>query len=87
MNTFGFFGTYLIIAERRGNEDFIIGDSYPSFQMARTDDGNNVPMLNYYPISPDRVIILAVSDISSFLSSPSFEFSSSICKTDKRNTI
>ena len=66
LNTFGFFGTYLIIAERRGNEDFIIGDSYPSFQMAKTKDGLDLPMLNYYPISPDRVIILAVSDISNF---------------------
>ena len=66
LNTFGFFGTYLIIAERRGNEDFILGDSYPSFQLAKTKEGVDLPMLNYYPISPNRVIILAVSDISNF---------------------
>ncbi len=66
LNTFGFLGTYLIFAERRGNEDFIIGDSYPSFQMAKTKEGIDLPMLNYYPISPNRVIILAVSDIRNF---------------------
>ena len=30
------------------------------------DSAIRFPLLNYYPISPDRVIILAVSDISNF---------------------
>ena len=65
LNSFGLAGTFFIFVERRGNEDFVVGDSYPSYQMARTEDGTNLPMLSYYPISPKRAIILAISDIKS----------------------
>lgn len=61
--SFGVTGTHLIVAERRGTEDFILGDSYPYFQTAVHDDGSHWPLLNYFVISPTRVIIIAINDI------------------------
>ena len=31
--------------------------------MSVTDDGQKLPLLNYFPISPSRVIIVAINDI------------------------
>ena len=33
MTGFGLTGTHLIVAERRGKEDFVVGDHFPSIQM------------------------------------------------------
>lgn len=61
--SFGVTGTHLIVVERRGGEDFILGDSYPYFQTALHEDGSRWPLLNYYVISPTRAIIIAINDI------------------------
>ena len=63
ITTFGITGTHLIVAERRGKEDFVICDSYPAFQTAVHGDGTRWPLLNYFPITPTRVIIVAINDI------------------------
>ena len=70
--TFGITGTHLIVAERRGGEDFIIGDSYPYFQTALHDDGTHWPLLNYFVISPTIVIIVAINYIDLVLKKSTF---------------
>ena len=59
--TFGLFGTYLIVAERRGNSEFVLGDSFPYTHMSIAKDGTKIPLFLYFPISPERIIILATS--------------------------
>lgn len=51
----GVYGKYIVVLEKRGNEDFCIGDTYPC---CITGD-NAIPIYDYYPISPNRIIILA----------------------------
>ena len=62
-DTFGLFGLYFIVAERRGHEDFFIGDCYPVTTFGIFDGGVKVPMFSYFPISPSRVIILAANGV------------------------
>lgn len=62
-DTFGLFGLYFIIAERRGNEDFFIGDCYPVTTFGISDGGLKIPMFSYFPISPSRVVILAANGV------------------------
>lgn len=62
-DSFGIAGKYLIIAERRGNEDFFIGDCYPLITSGEFDGGLKLPMYSYYPISPSRILILAANGV------------------------
>ena len=62
-DSFGIAGKYLIIAERRGNEDFFIGDCYPLITFGEFDGGLKLPMYSFYPISPSRIIILAANGV------------------------
>lgn len=54
------FGKYLIVLERRGDEDFLIGDSYP---VVITGDEFKLPMFAYYPLSPKRILIIASNGV------------------------
>ena len=56
-DTFGPTGQYFIIAERRGGEDFFLSDLYPVVLFAVADDGLQIPMMSFYPISPNRIVI------------------------------
>lgn len=58
-DAFGIFGKYFIVLERRGDEDFLIGDSYP---VMITGD-NKLPMFAYYPLSPERILIIASNGV------------------------
>lgn len=58
-DTYGIFGMYFIVFEKRGKEDFIIGSCYP---VVITGD-NQIHMMSYYPISPDRIIVLVSSGV------------------------
>lgn len=58
-DSFGFFGRYFIIAERRGQEDFFISDCYPVTAFYMDDNGVRIPLFSYYPISPSRIVILS----------------------------
>ena len=62
-DSFGLFGNYFIIAERRGNEDFFISDCYPVCTDGIFDDGLKIPMFSYFPISPSRILILAANGV------------------------
>ena len=58
-DSFGYSGKYIAIMERRGPKDFVISDSYP---VVVTGEGDIpylpvMPMFDYYPISPKRIIV------------------------------
>lgn len=55
---FGERGMYMIVAERRGPEDFIIGDSYPMGQSCKSKYHGHFSMYTFYPISPKRMVIM-----------------------------
>lgn len=63
-DTFGVFGLYLAIAERRGSEDFFLSDTYPLTFDGATDDGIKALMYHIIPISPKRVVIIAAKGIT-----------------------
>ncbi len=62
-DTFGYFGRYFIIAERRGPIDFVIGDSYPTVITGTTDSGIELEMYSVIPLSPSRVLLLACNGV------------------------
>ena len=62
-DTEGLFGAYFVIAERRGQEEFIIGDSYPAAVTVANEIVSLVPMYSICPISPSRVMLLAANGI------------------------
>ena len=62
-DSFGMFGRYFIVAERRGKEDFFISDCYPVTTFGEFDGGLKIPMFSYYPISPARVVILTANGV------------------------
>lgn len=57
------FGLYFIVAERRGGLDFIISDVYPTMVYGILNSGIQLPMYSIFPISPDRVILLAANGV------------------------
>ena len=50
-------GMYMVVAERRGSEDFLIADEYPMAQNLNTNIGD-YPIYSFYPLSPERMLIL-----------------------------
>lgn len=56
-DTFGLGGMFVIVAERRGEEDFFLSDAYPLVQFGSADDGLSLPIMSFFPISPKRMII------------------------------
>lgn len=56
-DTFGLAGRYLVFVDRRGKEDFFLSDSYPLTHNGIADSGMQIPLMTYFPISPDRMII------------------------------
>ncbi|MBR4344158.1 MAG: DUF4238 domain-containing protein [Lachnospiraceae bacterium] len=57
-DTCGFMGLHFAIAEKRGQEDFIIGDSYP-VEVSGFLNGNKAREYSIFPISSDRVLFMA----------------------------
>ncbi len=62
-DTFGYFGLYFIVAERRGHIDFIVSDVYPTVVYGVTDGGIEIPMYSIFPISPDRIVLLVANGV------------------------
>lgn len=56
-DVFGTFGSYLSIAEIRGGEEFVIGDSYPVSVSGMSDSGLQLEMYAICPISPKRILL------------------------------
>lgn len=59
-DVFGTFGKYFIVLEKRGGEDFVIGDCYP---VVISGDVFNLHMYDYYPLSPNRILIVASNGV------------------------
>lgn len=51
-------GMYLMIVERRGSEDFILGDSYPIVAEGSSDNGFKLSMYYICPLSPNRCLMM-----------------------------
>ena len=54
----GFFGSSFMVAERRGNEEFIFGDAFPAVVNGVPQNGGMMPFISFFPISPERVLIM-----------------------------
>lgn len=61
---FGYFGTYFVLIERRGEFDFILSDCYPTVisgynELIKTEQ----IMYSIFPISPSRCLLLAYDGV------------------------
>jgi len=54
----GLTGMYLMVVERRGSEDFILGDNYPIVVEGSSDNGIKLPMYYICPLSPSRCLMM-----------------------------
>ena len=62
-NTTGWFGTYFVLAEKRGHEEFIIGDDYPIDIYGLDENGQKREFYSIFPISPDRALFLVYNGV------------------------
>lgn len=62
-DTYVLFGLYFTVAERRGPIDFVISDVYPTIVYGVMNGGMRLLMYSIFPISPDRVILLAANGV------------------------
>jgi hypothetical protein len=62
-NTTGLFGTYFVLAERRGSEEFIIGDDYPIDIWGESEDHQKREFYSIFPLSPDRALFLVYNGV------------------------
>lgn len=83
-DTFGVSGLYFIVAERRGPIDFIISDIYPTNIFGVTDKGLKLSMYSIFPISPNRIILLAGNGVEAAPKSVA-TFSDEVLKKPKWN--
>ncbi len=81
---FGYFGLYFVVAERRGTTDFIISDAYPTIISGVSDRGIQLHMYYIFPISPNRIILLAANGVQG-ASRKLTVFSSEVLKKPKWN--
>ncbi len=49
---------YLVVMERRGDKDFIIGDNYPPIITGTSNNDKEMHLYTLCPISPKRIILL-----------------------------
>lgn len=57
-------GMYIMIVERRGREDFLITDCYPSVIEGHNEDGSiRLELYMVYPISPKRAVMLVANGV------------------------
>ncbi len=64
-DTVGLADMHFVIAEKRGNEDFIIGDSYP-VEVSGLLNGNKQREYSIFPISSNRMIFMADNIVKLF---------------------
>lgn len=57
----GLLGSSFAIDERRGNEEFIFGDAFPTVINGVTGNGGMMPFISFFPISPERVLIMVTN--------------------------
>ena len=62
-DTVGYFGKYIAIAEANMPNSFLIGDTYPVAVSGVLPNGLLMPMYDIFPISPQRVLIMASNGV------------------------
>lgn len=62
-DTYGLYGLYFAVAERRGPLDFLISDVYPTLITGTTEWGTELHMYSICPISPERIILLVYNGV------------------------
>ncbi len=70
-DTYGLYGMYFMLLERRGSEDFVISDCYPSVVEGIMDSGLKLQMYMIYPISPKKAILFVSNGVEAAPSSVS----------------
>ena len=70
-DTYGIYGMYFMLLERRGSEDFVISDCYPSVVEGIMDSGLKLQMYMIYPISPKKAILFVCNGVEGAPSSVS----------------
>ena len=70
-DTYGLYGMYFMLLERRGSEDFVISDCYPSVVEGIADNGLKLQMYMIYPISPKKAILFVSNGVEAAPSSVS----------------
>lgn len=94
----GLTGAYLMVVEKRGNEDFIIGDNYPIVVEGRIrmESRFGLPLYHIYPISANRCLLFVeqmidnVSEVATgfdkkFFHKPSFDRSNNTIRIHVKN--
>lgn len=81
-DVFGVFNKYFIILESRGGEDFLIGDCYPLIERGYIF---NLPLFDYYPLSPSRILIVAGNGVEDVPKSV-IKFKDEILKQPRRQS-
>ena len=94
----GITGAYLMIVEKRGNEDFIIGDNYPIVVEGkmRMESRFGIPLYHIYPISSNRCLLFVEQMIENvpevvtgfdkkFFHKPSFDRKNSTIRIHVKN--
>lgn len=79
---YGVFGTYLVIVEKREEEGFVVGDTYPAVVTGTHANGWSLHMYSINPISPSRAVLL-VSNGAEGVPREVLEFRSSILSKPK----
>ena len=62
-DTFGVFGMYFVVAEKKEGSGFIIGDTYPVVINGIAMTGCPLTLYSIYPLSPDRIVLLAQNGV------------------------
>jgi len=55
---YGLWGTYLVVVEKKEEEGFVIGDTYPVVVTETTMQDIQLPMYTINPLSPSRAILV-----------------------------
>ena len=62
-DTQGLAGIYPVVIERRGEEDFVLGDVYPVNLRGELEGVISLDMFSMYPLSPKRMLLLALNGV------------------------
>ena len=57
------FGLFPVVVERRGKYDFLLCDTYPTIMTGTGPNSLEIPLYEFFPLSPERMLILISADI------------------------
>ena len=64
-DTYNLAGKYFVVVEKRGDRDFVIGNSYPTGITGYDDEKKGLVLLMFeiFPLSPNRVLLFAANGV------------------------